>query len=145
MVLIFHLIIVVKTRFQLQVGSGAAGPDSYSSILGTFKKMIRNEGFGSLYRGILAPVLVEAPKRATKFGANEFFGRAYKDAFGWEKSRMLSVATGVSSGILEATMIVSFELVKIQMQDKSNAGLYRNTFDVVKKIFAVEGSFYSSF
>ena len=130
--------VVVKTRFQLQVGKGT-GPDSYSSITGTFSKMLRKEGVGALYRGILAPVLVEAPKRATKFGANELFGRVYRDAFGWEPSRLLSVATGVSSGIAEATIVVSFELVKIQMQDKSNAGLYRNSFDVVKKIFVAEG------
>lgn len=101
--------------------------------------MIRKEGPGALYRGILAPVLVEAPKRATKFGANEFFGRLYKDAFGLEGSHLLPVATGVSAGLLEAILIVSFELVKIQMQDKSNAAIYKNSFDAVKKIYSLEG------
>lgn len=96
--------------------------------------------FGRLYRGILAPVLVEAPKRATKFAANEEYSRLYLNLTG--KSRMdqpLSVLTGVSAGITEAFVVVSFELVKIRMQDKANAGRYRNTLDCVLKIAREEG------
>lgn len=52
---------VVKTRFQIQVGNS-----EYTSIVDCFKKMIKNEGFGSLYRGILPPIFVEAPKRAVR-------------------------------------------------------------------------------
>lgn len=51
----------------------------------------------------------------------------------------LSIATGVSAGITEAFVVVSFELVKIRMQDKANAGRYKNTFDCVLKIFREEG------
>lgn len=96
--------------------------------------------FGRLYRGILAPVLVEAPKRATKFAANEEYSRLYLALTG--KTRMdqpLSVLTGVSAGITEAFVVVSFELVKIRMQDKANAGRYRNTLDCVLKIAREEG------
>lgn len=95
---------------------------------------------GRLYRGILAPVLVEAPKRATKFAANEEYSRLYLNLTG--KTRMdqpLSVLTGISAGITEAFVVVSFELVKIRMQDKANAGRYRNTMDCVLKIAREEG------
>lgn len=51
----------------------------------------------------------------------------------------LSVLTGVSAGITEAFVVVSFELVKIRMQDKANAGRYKNTLDCVAKIFREEG------
>ena len=34
---------VIKTRFQLQVGTGS-GPDNYTSIYDCFKKIIKNEG-----------------------------------------------------------------------------------------------------
>ena len=30
--------------------------------------MLKNEGFGVLYRGIIPPIMVEAPKRAIKVG-----------------------------------------------------------------------------
>lgn len=52
---------VVKTRFQIQVGN-----TEYTSIVDCFRKMIKHEGVGSLYRGIVPPILVEAPKRAIK-------------------------------------------------------------------------------
>lgn len=44
---------VVKTRFQIQVGNS-----EYTSIVDCFRKMIKNEGFGSLYRGITPPIMV---------------------------------------------------------------------------------------
>ena len=108
---------VVKTRMQLQVGKQGA----YTSIMDCFRKIVRQEGFGRLYRGILAPVLVEAPKRATKFAANEQYSRLYLNLF--QQTRMtqpLSILTGVSAGVTEAFVVVSFELVKIRMQDKAN-------------------------
>lgn len=86
---------------------------------------------GSLYRGILPPIMVEAPKRATKFAANEQYTTLYKKLFGFEKvTQSLSVLTGVSAGITEAFLIVPFELVKVRMQDKSN---------VSTEVFGVNG------
>lgn len=65
--------------------------------------------------------MVEAPKRATKFAANEQYTAIYKKAFGYEKvTQSLAILTGVSAGITEAVLIVPFELVKIRMQDKAN-------------------------
>jgi hypothetical protein len=65
--------------------------------------------------------MVEAPKRATKFAANEQYTTLYKKIFGFEKvTQSLSVMTGVSAGITEAFLIVPFELVKVRMQDKAN-------------------------
>ncbi len=51
----------------------------------------------------------------------------------------LSILTGISAGITEAFIVVSFELVKIRMQDKSNAGKYRDTLDCVRTILREEG------
>jgi solute carrier family 25 (mitochondrial 2-oxodicarboxylate transporter), member 21 len=65
--------------------------------------------------------MVEAPKRATKFAANEQYTAIYKKMFGVEKmTQSLAILTGVSAGITEAFLIVPFELVKIRMQDKAN-------------------------
>lgn len=64
---------------------------------------------------------MEAPKRATKFAANEQYTALYKKLFGMEKiTQSLAIATGVSAGVTEAVIIVPFELVKIRMQDKAN-------------------------
>lgn len=65
--------------------------------------------------------MVEAPKRATKFAANEQYTTIYKKLFGFEKiTQTLSIMTGVSAGVTEAVIIVPFELVKVRMQDKAN-------------------------
>ncbi|KAI9006697.1 mitochondrial carrier domain-containing protein [Phycomyces nitens] len=105
---------VVKTRAQLNTGASV-------SIGQAFKQIIKTEGVGALYRGIIPPILVEAPKRATKFAANEQYTALYKRVFGFDKlTQGLAVMTGVSAGITEAFLIVPFELVKIRMQDKAN-------------------------
>jgi solute carrier family 25 2-oxodicarboxylate transporter 21 len=57
---------VVKTRAQLSTSAGASLP-----IWGTMKGIVQEHGFGRLYRGILPPIMMEAPKRAVKFSANE--------------------------------------------------------------------------
>ncbi|KAG5456895.1 MAG: hypothetical protein BJ554DRAFT_3228 [Olpidium bornovanus] len=89
---------------------------------------------------MLAPVLVEAPKRATKFAANEQFQQLYMRLLKLDKpTPYLSVLTGVSAGLTEAMLVTSFELIKIRMQDKNNVGLYNGTFDCIKKIYRAEG------
>ena len=128
---------VVKTRFQLQT-SGTA--DAYTSIADCFRKIIRTEGPRTLYRGILAPILVEAPKRAIKFSANEQYGVLYRERFGLKEGQALSVLTGISAGVTEATVVTSFELIKIRMQDKRNAGKYKSTMDCIAKIYKEEGA-----
>ncbi|KAF8981907.1 hypothetical protein BGZ52_002395 [Haplosporangium bisporale] len=91
---------VVKTRFQLQVGTG--GADHYNSMGDCIKKIIKNEGFGTLYRGIIPPIMVEAPKRATKFAANEQYTILFRSLFGADINKQgLAIMTGVSAGITE--------------------------------------------
>ncbi|KAI9220469.1 mitochondrial carrier domain-containing protein [Blastocladiella britannica] len=138
---------VVKTRFQLQVGTG--GADGYTSIADCFRKIVKQEGFSRLYRGIIPPIMVEAPKRATKFAANTHQWKEYSDQYTTMYRKMFNVQgkmpqhlvtlTGVSAGCTEAFLVVSFELVKIRLQDKNNAGKYKSTMDCIVKIFKEEG------
>ncbi|KAI7869032.1 mitochondrial carrier domain-containing protein [Spinellus fusiger] len=124
---------VVKTRAQLSTGANV-------SIVKAFQQIIKTEGTGALYRGIVPPILVEAPKRATKFATNEQYSALYKKMFGYEKlTQSLSILTGVSAGVTEAVLIVPFELVKIRMQDKSNVGKYTGTIDTLSKVIKTEG------
>ncbi|KAI0888287.1 mitochondrial 2-oxodicarboxylate carrier 1 [Annulohypoxylon maeteangense] len=130
---------VVKTRVQLQTGKGT-GADSYNGMMDCFQKIVRNEGFSRLYRGITAPILMEAPKRATKFAANDEWGKLYRKAFGAEKmNQSLSILTGASAGATESFVVVPFELVKIRLQDKASAGKYSGMIDVVAKTIKNEG------
>jgi solute carrier family 25 2-oxodicarboxylate transporter 21 len=83
---------------------------------------------------------MEAPKRATKFAANDKWGKFYRDLFGQQTmNQSLSVLTGASAGATESFVVVPFELVKIRLQDKASAGKYNGMIDVVMKTVRNEG------
>jgi solute carrier family 25 (mitochondrial 2-oxodicarboxylate transporter), member 21 len=83
---------------------------------------------------------MEAPKRATKFAANDSWGTFYRDIFGIPKmNQSLSILTGATAGATEAFVVVPFELVKIRLQDRASAGKYTGMIDVVVKTVRSEG------
>jgi len=138
-ILVMYPLDVVKTRIQLQTAT-ATGADAYTGMVDCFQKIVRTEGFSRLYRGIEAPILMEAPKRATKFAANDSWGKFYRDIFGVAKmNQSLSILTGATAGATEAIVVVPFELVKIRLQDKAQAGKYTGMVDVVVKTVKAEG------
>lgn len=138
-ILLMYPLDVVKTRVQLQTGKGVGG-DGYNGMFDCFSKIIKNEGFSRLYRGITAPILMEAPKRATKFAANDSWGTFYRGIFGIQKmDQKLSILTGATAGATESFVVVPFELVKIRLQDRSSAGKYNGMVDCVTKIVKTEG------
>jgi solute carrier family 25 (mitochondrial 2-oxodicarboxylate transporter), member 21 len=78
--------------------------------------------------------------RATKFAANDEWGKLWRQAFGVQKmNQSLSILTGASAGATEAFVVVPFELVKIRLQDKAQASKYNGMIDVVRKVIAQEG------
>ncbi|OQO12225.1 hypothetical protein B0A48_02866 [Cryoendolithus antarcticus] len=139
-ILVMYPLDVVKTRVQIQGRVPVPGQDHYTSMVDCFQKIIKNEGFSRLYRGINAPILMEAPKRATKFAANDEWGKVYRNLFGVAKmNQSLSVLTGATAGATEAFVVVPFELVKIRLQDKAQAARYNGLIDAVQKIVRQEG------
>lgn len=83
---------------------------------------------------------MEAPKRATKFAANDEWGKVYRKMFGVDKmNQSLSILTGATAGATESFVVVPFELIKIRLQDKASAGKYNGMIDCVAKTVKAEG------
>lgn len=133
-VLVMYPLDVVKTRFQLQTKGSAV---QYTGIVDCFRQMIRQEGFWSLYRGIISPILAEAPKRALKFSANE----QYKVLFGNMPLEYRMFMSGAAAGMTEAFINCPFEVVKVRMQAKENVGIYKNTRHATMSTIRNEGVF----
>eukprot|EP00128_Syssomonas_multiformis_P015467 Colp12_sorted_trinity150504_noHs@25596 len=128
-ILVMYPTDVVKTRQQISTGKSAG-------MISTLVTLIKNDGFG-IYRGILPPIIVEAPKRAIKFAANEQYKNLFKRNGKLDQAG--AIASGVCAGCTEATVIVPFELVKIRLQDPANKALYTSTMDCVRQILKAEG------
>ncbi|ABN64449.1 mitochondrial 2-oxodicarboxylate carrier 1 [Scheffersomyces stipitis CBS 6054] len=131
-ILVMYPLDVVKTRQQLD------STNAYNGTINCLKKIVREEGFSRLYKGITAPILMEAPKRATKFAANDEWGKFYKKQFGvTQMTQSLAVLTGATAGATESFVVVPFELVKIKLQDKTSK--FNGMGEVVKDIIKTNG------
>ncbi|KAI9616030.1 hypothetical protein H4Q26_011282 [Puccinia striiformis f. sp. tritici PST-130] len=130
----------VKTRIQLQGKVAIPGQESYTGMVDCFQKIIKTEGFGRLYRGLVPPLMLEAPKRAVKFAANDFWATTYKGLTGSDKlTQNLSLLTGMSAGATESIVVVPFELVKIRLQDRNSS--YKGPLDVIMRTVKTHGIF----
>jgi solute carrier family 25 (mitochondrial 2-oxodicarboxylate transporter), member 21 len=96
----------------------------------------------------LAPILIEAPKRAIKFASNEQYINMLRIFKGSKQlSNNCYVLSGVLAGITEAFVVVSMELVKVRMQSSQSVflflifkvNLYNNVLDCIYKVFKYEG------
>ncbi|KAG0372638.1 hypothetical protein BGX24_012775 [Mortierella sp. AD032] len=126
-------------------GGGGHGqkllPRPYTSMLDCLRRVVRREGVLHLYRGMLPPLIAEAPKRAIKFGANEQWGFALKKLFSLDRLTALQAGfVGSMAGATEAIMVTPFELVKVRLQDRSSLKLYTGTIDCIRKVASQEGA-----
>lgn len=113
---IMHPLDVIKTRFQIQGGSGES--NMYTSILDCFKKMMKSEGPLSVYKGIVPPLLVESPKRAAKFFSFELY-KSILNTHNYTGPWSLVLA-GLGSGLTEGVIVTPFERVKVHLQAQKN-------------------------
>ncbi|CAN0267679.1 unnamed protein product [Pylaiella littoralis] len=109
-------------------------------MVAIFRDIIANEGPANLYRGVLSPVMAEAPKRAIKFSLNA----TYKDLLREDDGSLpayRAAAAGSMAGMTECSVNTPFEVVKVQMQAKENLGRYTGVANCASSLLQAEGPF----
>jgi len=105
---------LVKTRMQNQ-RKVAASEVLYKHSWDCFTKVIRNEGFTGLYRGLVPQLIGVAPEKAIKLTMNDLMRSVLK-----EKDGSISLAAECMSGGIAGGSQVIFtnplEIVKIRLQ-----------------------------
>jgi len=139
-----HPLDTIKTRMQLRSkGGSSAGP------FGTAYKIVTNEGFLALYKGLSAVVTGIVPKMAVRFTSFE----KYKDIMRGNSNEQLSkgaiFVAGLGSGVTEALVIVTpADVCKIRMQAQYHSMMdpeqlktrkYKNVFQTAVLIVREEG------
>ncbi|KFY97985.1 hypothetical protein V500_01839 [Pseudogymnoascus sp. VKM F-4518 (FW-2643)] len=133
-ILIMYPLDTVKTRKMLQVDGVNLG------VIRTIKDIISIGGTRALYRGILPPICMEAPKRAVKFGVNDTVHPILLKLTGaTSMTQGIAIVAGACGGIFESGIVAPFEKVKIRMQDAKNLGRYTSSVDCFRKTIASEG------
>lgn len=97
------------SRTLAQLDTTRKAPGMVKSIT----DIVRTEGFARLYRGLLPPVLMESPKRAIKFGANEVYKPLFSNKQTGKLGQMGAIGAGMCAGMSEAVVVVPFELIKV--------------------------------
>ena len=116
---------LLKTRRHIQ-------KDSLGKIVQT---IYRSNGLVGFYRGILPPLLTEAPKRGFKFGFNEFYKGMLNNVSYLSKDSKVFLA-GCLTGICESAIVTPSEVVKIRLQNSTGG---ETLGSVYKQIYSEKG------
>ncbi|XP_065883416.1 electrogenic aspartate/glutamate antiporter SLC25A12, mitochondrial-like isoform X2 [Dysidea avara] len=105
---------LVKTRMQNQRGS-LAGEIMYRNSFHCFAKVIRNEGFFGLYRGLLPQLMGVSPEKAIKLTAND----TMRDLLTTKDGKLAvwkECIAGGCGGACQVLFTNPLEIVKIRLQ-----------------------------
>jgi solute carrier family 25 aspartate/glutamate transporter 12/13 len=108
---------LVKTRLQNQ----RATERLYSGGLDCFLKVIRNEGFLGLYRGILPQLVGVAPEKAIKLTTNDLMRSLLRDKRTGTLTLTREIIAGGCAGASQVIFTNPLEIVKIRLQVQGEA------------------------
>ncbi|KAI8084217.1 mitochondrial carrier domain-containing protein [Gilbertella persicaria] len=106
---------LVKTRMQNQ-RSKVVGELLYKNSLDCFKKVIKNEGFAGLYRGLGPQLVGVAPEKAIKLTVNDFVRSQFTSRNNGEIKFWQEMIAGGAAGASQVVFTNPLEIVKIRLQ-----------------------------
>jgi len=120
----------------------------YKGISDCFKRVIAEEGFGSLWRGNLANVIRYFPTQALNFAFKDQFKRMFgysKEKDGYAKWFAGNLASGGAAGAASLTFVYSLDYARTRLANDSKAAKkggerqFNGLIDVYKKTLATDG------
>ncbi|KAJ8324387.1 hypothetical protein BDV3_005152 [Batrachochytrium dendrobatidis] len=106
---------LVKTRMQNQ-RSKVVGQLLYRNGWDCFKKVVRNEGVGGLYSGLLPQLVGVAPEKAIKLTMNDLIRAKLRDRKTGDLPLWAEIVAGCSAGGSQVLFTNPLEIVKIRLQ-----------------------------
>ncbi|KAG0763778.1 hypothetical protein G6F60_009285 [Rhizopus arrhizus] len=106
---------LVKTRMQNQ-RSKVVGELLYKNSLDCFKKVLKNEGFTGLYRGLGPQLVGVAPEKAIKLTMNDLVRGLFTTRQKGEIKFWQEMVAGGAAGASQVVFTNPLEIVKIRLQ-----------------------------
>jgi len=122
---------VVNTRLQLRSNRGIAGE---------FKAIVKEEGFGGLYKGLI-PALILVSNPSVQFVSYEKLRSLWRRQSGRTKLGGLEIFfLGALAKLIAGVVTYPYLLVKSRLQSQSSTDApYSGTIDAILKIFKSDG------
>jgi len=122
--------------------------EPYKGITDCFQRVIREEGFGQLWRGNLANVLRYFPTQALNFAFKDYFKRTFgynKDKDGYTKWFLGNLASGGAAGACSLLFVYSLDYARTRLANdnksakKGGERQFNGLVDVYKKTWQSDG------
>ncbi|KAI9253844.1 mitochondrial carrier domain-containing protein [Phascolomyces articulosus] len=133
---------LVKTRMQNQ-RSKVVGELLYKNSLDCFQKVVKNEGFAGLYRGLGPQLVGVAPEKAIKLTVNDFVRSKLANKETGELRFYQEMIAGGAAGASQVVFTNPLEIVKIRLQiqgeQAKNSGAPRRSAIWIVKHLGIVG------
>ncbi|XP_028395324.1 calcium-binding mitochondrial carrier protein Aralar2-like isoform X2 [Dendronephthya gigantea] len=123
---------LVKTRMQNQ-RAVSAEERLYKNSFDCFFKVLRNEGFRGLYRGIIPQLIGVSPEKAIKLSTNDFVRDRLKAEDGF-LTLSAEIVAGGCAGASQVMFTNPIEIVKIRLQVAGESGQKINAVQTVREL-----------
>ncbi|KAI9495984.1 mitochondrial carrier domain-containing protein [Zychaea mexicana] len=116
-----HPLDTIKVRMQLAKNAQKSASGKKLGFFGVGVRIVKNESFLALYKGLGAVIAGIVPKMAIRFSSFELYKGMMVDENG-KNSRTSVFFAGLAAGTTEAVMVVSpMDLIKIRLQAQRNS------------------------
>jgi len=127
----------IKTRAvdDLKMKTG-----KYSGSLDCIIKIVRSEGLGGIYRGVVPTILKQGTNQMIRFPIQQFYFKMFFGNDAKKKSNpLLNGLCGAAAGGTSVLLTMPQDTLKTRMQGEEAKKLYKGTLDCARQIIKKEG------